>query len=295
MEAVFSSGRDWRARLQAKLESRRVQRFIIAVIILNGIVLGLETEPRAMASFGETLRFLDRICMGIFVVEIGLFLVAMGPRFFRDPWRVFDFIVVGIALLPAAGAFAVLRSLRVLRVLRLVSAAPQMRSIVRALLSAIPGLSSICLLLMLIFYVAAVIATNLFAASFPEWFGSIGASMYTLFQVMTLESWSMGIVRPVLEVYPYAWVFFIPFIMTMTFTMLNLFIAVIVNAIQVQSESAQKEQIVKIEEITQHSESSLHGDIARLRGEIRELKTLLGRVHALPLGTRAGEKGTARE
>ncbi|SDL96243.1 voltage-gated sodium channel [Geoalkalibacter ferrihydriticus] len=277
MGAVIDSGMGWRARLHAKIESRLVQRFIIVVIILNGVVLGLETEPRAVALFGGVLETLDRICLGIFVVEIGLAMVAGGLRFFRDPWRVFDFIVVGIALIPAAGAFSVLRSLRVLRVLRLVSAAPQMRSIVRALLSAIPGLSSICLLLMLVFYVAAVVATNLFATSFPEWFGTIGASMYTLFQVMTLESWSMGIVRPVLEVYPYAWLFFIPFIMTMTFTMLNLFIAVIVNAIQTQSESVQEEQIVKIEEITHQSESCLHTDIAGLRGEIRELKELLGR------------------
>ena len=286
MEAVALSRTDRRARLDAIIESPLVQRAVIAVIIINGIVLGLETSPQIYAAFGGLLSRLDRICLALFVVEIGLSLVARGPRFFRDPWRVFDFIVVGIALIPAAGAFSVLRSLRILRVLRLVSAAPQMRSIVRALLSAVPGLSSICLLLMLIFYVAAVIATNLFAGEFSEWFGSIGASMYTLFQVMTLESWSMGIVRPVLEKYPYAWIFFIPFIMTMTFTMLNLFIAVIVNAIQSQSDAAQSEQIEKIEEITIQSESCLHADIGRLRGEIRELKELL---------TRQGERHPIRE
>jgi voltage-gated sodium channel len=269
---------DWRARLHAWLESSLVQRAIITIIILNAVVLGLETDPRIDSMYGGFLSGLDRICLSIFVVEITLALVAQGPRFFRDPWRVFDFIVVGIALVPAAGAFSVLRSLRVLRVLRLISAAPQMRSVIRALLSAIPGLSSICCLLVLVFYVAAVISTNLFAASFPEWFGTIGASMYTLFQVMTLESWSMGIVRPILEEFPYAWMFFVPFIMVMTFTMLNLFIAVIVNAIQSQTESAQGEQLEKIESIAHESESHLHADISRLRSEISELKELLGRL-----------------
>ncbi len=272
---------DWRARLHAWLESGFMQRAIIIVILINAVVLGLETDPRATSLYGGFLGSLDRVCLAIFVVEISLALVAMGPsRFFRDPWRVFDFIVVGIALVPAAGAFSVLRSLRILRVLRLVSAAPQMRSVVRALLTAIPGLSSICCLLILVFYVAAVIATNLFSAAFPEWFGTIGASMYTLFQVMTLESWSMGIVRPILEEFPYAWIFFVPFIMVMTFTMLNLFIAVIVNAIQSQTESSQSEQLEKIETIALQSEACLHTDISKLRGEIAELKQILGRLDA---------------
>jgi voltage-gated sodium channel len=188
MEAAVVAKSAWRQCLHEKIESPQVQRLVIAVIILNGITLGLETSPQIYQQFGGLLRQIDRLCLTFFVVELALALLARGPRFFRDPWRVFDFIVVGIALLPAAGAFSVLRSLRILRVLRLVSAAPQMRSVIQALLAAIPGLSSICFLLLLIFYVMAVIATNLFGAAFPEWFGGIGASLYTLFQVMTLES-----------------------------------------------------------------------------------------------------------
>jgi voltage-gated sodium channel len=270
-------GQDWRARLHRWLETPLVQRGIIAVIVANAVVLGLETVPSVNAGYGGLLSRLDRICLSIFVIELSLAILAMGGRFFRDPWRLFDFLVVGIALVPASGAFSVLRSLRILRVLRLVSAAPQMRSVVAALLSAIPGLSSIIAILLLLFYVAAVVATKLFAGDFPEWFGSITASMYTLFQIMTLESWSMGIVRPVLEVFPYAWLFFIPFIMTATFTMLNLFIAVIVNAMQSESSAAQAEQLEQIEHLAQESESSLHQDIATLRQEIRELKEMLAR------------------
>jgi voltage-gated sodium channel len=275
LEAAIATNPHWRQRLHQKLESLPVQRLIIAVIILNGIVLGLETSPQISGMFGGLLHAIDRLCLTFFVVEISLALFAMGPRFFRDPWRIFDFTVVAIALLPAAGAFSVLRSLRILRILRLISAAPQMRSVVQALLTAIPGLSSICFLLLLVFYVAAVIVTNLFSAAFPEWFGSIGASLYTLFQVMTLESWSMGIVRPVLAEFPYAWIFFVPFIMIMTFTMLNLFIAVIVNAIQSQTESAQAKQTAEIEHLAHEAESSLHEDIGRLRKEISELKEML--------------------
>lgn len=266
----------WREMLYLWLEQRSVQRFVITVIVINAITLGLETEPRVKEPYGEILLFIDRLCLTIFVIELTLAMIAMGPRrFFGDPWRVFDFIVVGIALIPASGPFAVLRSLRVLRILRLASASPRMRAVVASLLTAIPGLSAIFALLLLIFYVAAVMSTKLFGATFPEWFGSIGASMFTLFQIMTLESWAMGIVRPILEEYPFAWVFFVPFIVVATFTMLNLFIAVIVEAMQKQSKDAQAGQLREIEAIAEEKESELHRDIDLLRHEIRELKGLM--------------------
>jgi voltage-gated sodium channel len=266
MEAAIAANPGWRTKLHERLESGPVQRLIIAVIILNGIILGLETSPPINNAFGGLLRQIDRLCLTFFVVEISLALVAMGPRFFRDPWRIFDFTVVGIALLPAAGAFSVLRSLRILRVLRLISAAPQMRSVVQALLAAIPGLSSICFLLLLIFYVAAVIVTNLFSAAFPEWFGSIGASLYTLFQVMTLESWSMGIVRPVMETFPLAWMYFLPFILIATFMMLNLFIAVVVNAMQAtHDQEALLAPHSKTEQLVLDELRALRAEVAELR------------------------------
>jgi voltage-gated sodium channel len=275
LAALENTDIDWRAKLYNWLETRRVQRAVILVIIINAVILGMETVPHINERFGGLLYQLDRICLTIFVIELLLAMLAMQGRFFRDPWRIFDFLVVSIALIPATGAFSVLRSLRILRVLRLISAAPQMRSVVAALLSAIPGLSSIFLLLLLVFYVSAVMTTKLFGATFPEWFGSIGSSMYTLFQVMTLESWSMGIVRPVLEQFPYAWLFFVPFIMMATFTMLNLFIAVIVNAMQSEASAAQAEQLEQFETITHEAESALHADIGKLRQEIRELREIL--------------------
>ena len=218
-----ASDEGWRARLRVQLERVWFQRLIVALIAINAVILGLETSAEAMARFGPGLVLLDRIILGVFVIEILARIVAYGTRFFRDPWSLFDFAVVAIALVPASGPLAILRTLRVLRVLRLVSTIPRMRRVVEALLEAIPGLGAILTLMCMIFYVGAVIATKLFGAAFPDWFGSIGGSLYTLFQIMTLESWSMGIVRPVLEEFPFAWAFFVPFIIITTFSVLNLY------------------------------------------------------------------------
>ena len=262
-------------RLRAFIEHRHVQRGIIVLILINAALLGLETWPAAMAAAGGLIVTLDRTILTVFVVEIALRMFAYRRAFWRDPWSVFDFAVVAIALLPATGQFAVLRALRVLRVLRLLTIVPSMRRVVGALLTAIPGLGSIGLVLLLIFYVFAVIATHLFAASHPEWFGHLGRSLYTLFQVMTLESWSMGIARPVMENFPYAWVFFVPFILVATFTMLNLFIAIIVNAMHSYSEAEHQDTVASVEKAREHIEADLHTEVRALREEIRELKRML--------------------
>ena len=221
-----------RAKLATLVANPLFERFIIAVIVVNAITLGLETSPWWMERFGPLLSFIDKACLAIFVAEIAARLTANFTGFWRDPWRIFDFTIVAIALMPATGALSVLRAFRILRVLRLISQFKAIRRVVTGLLSAIPGMGSIVILLGLIFYIFAVIATKLFAQTFPEWFGSIGESAYTLFQIMTLESWSMGIVRPVLEVYPYAWAFFVPFIMVTTFAVVNLIVGLVVNSMQ---------------------------------------------------------------
>jgi voltage-gated sodium channel len=264
-----------RARLAAFIENPLTQRVILALILINAVTLGLETSPAIMAVHGELILALDKAILGVFVLEIALRLYVHRLRFFRDPWSVFDFLVVGIALLPATGQLSVLRALRVLRVLRILTIVPSMRRVVGALLGAIPGLMSIGLVLLLIYYVFGVIATNLFAAAFPEWFGHLGRSLYTLFQIMTLESWSMGISRPVMEQFPYAWIFFIAFILVATFTMLNLFIAIIVNAMQSFGENEQRETVQALEQAREHIEADLHAEVRALRQEIGELKALL--------------------
>ena len=248
--------------LRALLASRRTEQVITALIVLNAIILGLETSDTVMASWGGWLLWADRILLTVFVIEIAARLVAHRLAFFRDPWSLFDFVVVGVALVPATGAFSVLRALRVLRVLRLITVAPSLKRVVAALISALPGMGAIVMLLGLVFYVSSVMATMLFGEQFPQWFGSLGASAYSLFQIMTLESWSMGIVRPVMEVYPWAWAFFVPFILATAFTMLNLFIGVVVNAMQEEHDELLKAEHEEVE--TQLRQAAAEREQARV-------------------------------
>ncbi|AWI75693.1 MAG: ion transporter [Azoarcus sp.] len=254
--------------LRTLIESTGFQRFIITVIVINAITLGLETSEAVMGAAGGVLIALDRLALAIFVVEIALKLVAYRHRFFTSGWNLFDFTIVAITLAPTGEGMAVLRALRILRALRLVSVIPSMRKVVNALLRALPGMGSVLALLLLVFYVSSVMSTKLFGADFPEWFGSIGASFYTLFQVMTLESWSMGIVRPVMEVHPLAWVFFVLFILLTTFAVLNLFIAIVVDAMTEVEHQEQDETRTLV--MVDHE--VLMAEIRALRTEIRALK-----------------------
>ena len=218
------------------IESPRATLAVTALIIINAVVLGLETDAWMMSNYGAWLLAVDRIILVIFTIELLIKLYAYRGNFFRSGWNLFDLSIVAIAWLPAAGPLAVLRALRVLRVLRLLSVVPQMRRVITAIGHSIPGMVSVIGVLCLVFYVSAVLCTNLFGQHpdprMQEWFGSVGASAYSLFQIMTLESWSMGIVRPTMELFPYAWAFFVPFIIVTSFAVLNLFIGIIVDAMQ---------------------------------------------------------------
>ncbi|SDE08801.1 ion transporter [Limimaricola pyoseonensis] len=215
-----------------RLDRPVTRNFITGVILFNAVVLGFETSDAAMAAAGDLIIFLDVLCLSIFVIEIALKIFARGFSFFRSGWNVFDFAIVAIALVPATQGLSVLRALRILRLLRIISVAPTLRRVVEGFVSALPGMASVFLLMALIFYIAAVMATKLFGEAFPDWFGTIPHSAYSLFQIMTLESWSMGIVRPVMETYPYAWLFFVPFILVTTFAVVNLVVGLIVNSMQ---------------------------------------------------------------
>ncbi|MDG1863866.1 MAG: ion transporter [Yoonia sp.] len=209
-----------------------VGRVILAVIVFNAIILGLETSEVVMEKAGRLILTLDSMCLAIFSAEIAAKLFAQGRQFFRKGWNLFDFFIVAVAFIPNGQGFSVLRALRILRVLRVISVAPSLRRVVEGFVTALPGMGSVFVLMGIIFYISAVMTTKLFGAAFPEWFGTIGRSGYSLFQIMTLESWSMGIVRPVMEVFPYAWVFFLPFILVTTFAVVNLLVGLIVNSMQ---------------------------------------------------------------
>ena len=268
---------DW---LRKTIEDPRTERFIMALILLNAVTLGLETSDTVMARYGTVLAVIDRVIIAIFVVEILARFLVQRARFFRDWWNIFDIIVVGIALAPATETFSVLRALRVLRLLRLITAVPSLQRVVGGLIGALPGMTSILLLIGLVFYVSAVMAVNLYGEDFPELFGTLGTSLYTLFTIMTLEGWTNDVVNPIMEKHPNALLFFIPFIIITTFWVLNLFIGIIVNAMQEEHEkvsAAEREAERKAEREMMHDEATpIVREVQALKAEIAALRQELG-------------------
>jgi len=262
-------------RLRRLLEHPTTEWFIAGLIFVNAVILGLETSPSVMAAIGPTLIALDKTILAVFVVEIAARILVHRLAFFRDPWSLFDFFVVAIALVPATGNLSVLRALRILRVLRLITVIPSLRRVIGGLVAALPGMGSIVALLALVYYVFSVMATKLFGADFPEWFGTIGASAYSLFQIMTLESWSMGIVRPVMQVYPHAWLFFVPYIVVTTFSVLNLFIGIIVSAMQSEHDKIVEDERQSIAQGAKDERQLMLQEIREIRAELAALRTAL--------------------
>ena len=254
-------------------EAKWFHHAITFTILMAGVLVGVQTYELTNAtvrSLTTTIDAFDQIILWIFVLEIVIKMGAEGSkpwRYFSDPWNVFDFTIVAITLMPAGQGVSVLRALRILRAFRLISTVPSMRKVVEALMRAIPGMISVLTLLSLVFYVSAVMATKLFGEGFPDWFGTIGESLYSLFQIMTLESWSMGIVRPVMESYPLAWLFFVPFILITTFAVLNLFIAIVVDAMSthVDVEETQTRDVIQLD----HQE--IMTELRTLRAEMSKL------------------------
>ena len=257
-------------RLARLIASSAFRNTITVLILINAAILGLLTYELP-ARIVTALDWADRLIIAVFVVEIVLKLIVQRQNFFRSGWNLFDFLVVSLSLIPDAGAFTVLRALRVLRLFRLFSVVPEMRRVVEALGKAIPGMGAIILVLALIFYVGAVMGSMLFSGTHPEFFADLGASAFTLFQIMTLESWSMGVARPVIAEHPLAWIFFVGFIVLTSFAVLNLFIAVIVDSMQSKHFDAedQRQQLAHDERI------QLLDEVRALRVELSELRTEL--------------------
>lgn len=254
--------------LRRLIESSRFEGFITFLIVVNAITLGLETIPSFIAEYGALLHMIDKALLAVFVAELLSRMLIFRGNFFRDPWRIFDLVVIGVSLAPSSGSLSILRALRVLRVLRLISIVPSMRRVVGGLFAALPGMGSIFLLLSLVFYVFSVMSTKLYSAEFPVLFGDIARSAFTLFQVMTLEGWAMEVVRPVMERFPHAWMFFLPFILATSFTVLNLFIGIIVSAME--SEHEAKEETDQASIVAEQRQ--MLAEMRALRQEIADLK-----------------------
>lgn len=263
-----------RKQISLFVEGTLVTKIITILILINAVTLGLETNPSIFGKYYGIITFIDKAILAVFVVEITLKLYAYRLSFFKSGWNIFDFLIVTIALMPTAGALSILRSLRILRVLRLLSIVPQMRRVIAAIGHSIPGMLSVIGVLSLLFYVSAVLTTKLFGThpdpNMQEWFGTIGASAYTLFQIMTLESWSMGIVRPTMEIFPLSWIFFIPFIIITSFAVLNLFIGIIVDAMQTSQVEARAENKQDIQEFTKDELGELHKRLDKIQEMIKK-------------------------
>lgn len=255
-----------RAKLADWIERPLVRNAIICVILFNAVLLGLETSDEAMAAAGPLISALDTLCLAIFVAELVLKIYSQGLRFWKSGWNLFDFAIVGAALIPGSDTISVLRALRILRVLRVVSVAPRLRRVVEGFVTALPGMASVFLLMAIIFYIGAVMATDLFGGAFPDWFGSLARSAFSLFQIMTLESWAMGVVRPVMEIFPFAWMFFVPFILLTTFAVVNLLVGLIVNSMQDahHQEDGEKTDVYRDEVLAR---------LGAIEAELRSLKT----------------------
>lgn len=268
-----------RARARIFVERPAVTNGILGVIIFNAVTLGLSTSQSVDAQIGGLLDGIDRLVLGIFVAELALKLFAYGFRFFASAWNIFDLLVVSVGLLPDKQGLSALRGLRVIRALRLLSVIPQMRAVVQALLDALPGMGAVIVMISIVFYVFGVMATLMYGAAFPEWFGTLGRSLYSLFQIMTLESWSMGIVRPVMEVFPFAWSFFVPFIVITAFSVLNLFIGLLVNTMQSAVEAEAEAEFEQLRDLVRRETDvidehvlEMHQEIKVLRNELAALK-----------------------
>lgn len=266
-----------RGRVAIFVASLRFQQVVTGIILLNAITLGIETSASFMAEWGGVVEIANHVMLLIFTVELALRIYAFRGRFFRDGWGLFDLLVVGIAWVPASGALSVLRALRVLRILRLISVVPSLRLVVEAMVAAMPGMASIVMLMLLLFYVCAVMATQMFAAALPERFGTLGDSLMALFQLMTMEGWPADIVFPVMEKQPWSWLFFIPFILVATFVVLNLFIGVIVDSIS--SLKAQREEAINME-----ARAEAHADTVTILRELRELRAELAELRRATAG-----------
>jgi len=268
-----------RERARRFIEHPRVVSAILTVIIMNAVILGLTTADGLMHTrIGWTVHILDEVILGIFVIELLIKLYAYRMAFFRSAWNVFDFFVVGFGLLPSGSGLSTLRGLRVIRALRLLSAIPQMRAVVQALLDALPGMGAVIVMISIVFYVFAVMATLMYGDDFTTWFGTLGRSLYTLFQVMTLESWSMGIVRPVMEVHPMAWTFFVSFIVITSFSVLNLFIGLLVNTMQGAVEEENEAEFERLRNLVKSETDSVELRVAELVEEVRALRAELAQT-----------------
>lgn len=269
--------------IESLVNSKKFQWSIIGVILLNAAILGIMTMDLSEGTM-NLLETIDHICLVIFCIEILLKIIVLRGSFFKDGWNIFDVLVVAIALAPASGELSVLRALRVLRLMRLASAVPSMRRVINGMFAAIPGGASVAAVLLVMYYVAAIMGTNFFGKTVPAHFGDLGTTFFTLFKMMTLEGWP-DIASDVLEVHPRAWIFFVVFIIFTTFTTLNLLFGIIVDAMEQAKEADARSKLA--EQGVEITEQSNEMRLALIEDDVKHIRHLLTELHARKNGQAA--------
>jgi voltage-gated sodium channel len=261
-----------REKITKFIENIWTQRFILFVIVFNSIILGMMTNPVLMKDFGNIMNLLCNICVWIFTIEISIKLYVYKKEFFKDPWNIFDFCIVAVSWIPTGGVFSsfrVFRILRTLRALRLITQLERLRIIVQAIIDSIPNVSWASVLLLIIFYIFAIMGTTLYGTDFPVEFGTLGKSMFTLFQIMTLEAWA-DIARDVMAEFPLSWFYFVSFILVSSFIVMNVIVGVVVNAISDISDDVKKEKQKKA--LKDHD---LKLELMKLKEQVKVVENLI--------------------
>jgi voltage-gated sodium channel len=261
--------------------------FILGCIVVNSLMLGYDAHVGA-SPYRPLIEQWNTIFLYIFTVELFLELLAQGPRrYVREGWNWFDVIIVGVSWASAAPGVTALRAFRVIRVFRLVSNVPQMQRVVEALVRAMPGIFATISVLVIVFYIGAIMATTLFGEEFPDRFGDLIKSGLVLFQLTLFDDWG-NIVSEVGSVYPWAWGFFLAFTILSAFAVLNLFIGVIVDAVQ-EARTAELQEIERdVSEIEEGVEgiAEAQEDAAmvqkRILDELRELRSEVAALRRAP-------------
>ena len=255
-------------------KSHGFEYFIIALILANAVLLGVETIPQVAGIIGGWIGLGHKITVGVFIVEAALKVFAQWPRpdrYFRDGWNIFDFSIIVFSMIPATGSFAVIaRMARLLRLLRLVSAVPELRLIVATLVRSIPSMLHIVALMSLMVYVYAIIGYQLFHEHDPEHWRNLGIALLSLFRVVTLEDWT-DIMYKAMEYHPLTWIYFVSFVVFGTFVVINLFIAVVINNL----DEAKQERLHQLEQAP--TADSLLSELRATQQSLRRLEEQLQR------------------
>ena len=232
-------------KIKAIIENPTFEVAVIGVIIASALSFGVRTfslEPPIML----VINTFDYFVTVFFAVEVTLRFAGEQEKrsFFKKGWNVFDSIIVVLSLIPLPdGEYVLLaRVLRIVRVLRLISFVPELRQIVEALLRAIPRLGYVAILIFIVFYIYAVIGSLMFSKINEDLWGNVGSAMLTLFRVMTFEDWT-DVMYATLNVYAWAWIYYLSFILVVSFALLNMMIGVIVQSMEDVSDSKAKKEI----------------------------------------------------